>query len=92
VDERHREQIYTLTGPESISGKNIVELLSKATGYSHFKYCQGRPMDLRYYLDSLSQDIWFDARIKMEMGQIYRDLIDHDSSYQKAYSLPSGKV
>lgn len=49
-------------------------------------------MDLRYYLDSLSQDIWFDARIKMEMGQIYRDLIDHDSSYQKAYSLPSGKV
>ncbi|KAI8885847.1 NAD(P)-binding protein [Backusella circina FSU 941] len=91
INERHREQIYTLSGPESISGKNIVELLSKATGYSRFKYYQGRPMDLRYYLDNLSHDIWFDARLKMEMRQIYRDLIDHHSSYEKAYSLPSAK-
>lgn len=91
-DDQHDGQVYSLTGPESISGKRMVELLADATGYEHFKYCHGRPMDLNYYLSGLSKDVWFDARLKREMSHIYHDTYDKISYNDKAYCIPTGKL
>lgn len=91
LDDKHDGQVYSLTGPQSISGKSMVELLVHATGYQRFKYFHGRPMDLNYYLSGLSKDVWFDARLKGEMSQIYRDRFDKVAYNDKAYCIPTGK-
>lgn len=93
LDDQHDGQVYTLTGPEAISGKRLVELLTSATGYQQFKYCHGRPMDVGYYLSGLSKDVWFDARLKQEMAKIYRETFETAEGYKdKAYAIPTGKV
>lgn len=91
IDDKHDGQVYSLTGPESISGKRMVELLANATGYQQFKYCHGRPMDLRYYMSGLGKDVWFDARLKREMSQIYHDTFETVGYKDKAYCIPTGK-
>ncbi|KAG2232699.1 hypothetical protein BDF21DRAFT_386334 [Thamnidium elegans] len=91
LDDKHDGQVYSLTGPESISGKSMVELLIHATGYQKFKYFHGRPMDLNYYLSGLSKDVWFDARLKGEMSQIYHDRFDKVGYNNKAYCIPTEK-
>ncbi|KAI7892351.1 uncharacterized protein EV154DRAFT_504883, partial [Mucor mucedo] len=90
LDDRHDGQVYSLTGPESISGKRMVELLCQATGYQSFKYCHGRPMDLVYYMSGLAKDVWFDARLKREMSQIYHDTFETAAYREKAYCTPTG--
>jgi hypothetical protein len=90
LDEKHSQQVYTLTGPEPINGKHFVELLSSATGYTKFKFCHARPTDVQYYLDGLANDIWFDQRIKQEMTQLYKDGFGNYN--EKAYSVPSRKL
>jgi uncharacterized protein YbjT (DUF2867 family) len=92
LDDEHDGQVYTLTGPEAVSGKRMVELLTSATGYQQFKYCCGRPMDLGYYLSGLSKDVWFDARLKQEMSRIYHETFDSEGYKDKAYAIPTGKA
>ncbi|KAI9487916.1 hypothetical protein BDB00DRAFT_947798 [Zychaea mexicana] len=72
----HVGQVYTLTGPQAVNGKQLVYLLSKTTGFEKFEYRYVRPMDTAYYLDDLPKDIWFDARVKHEKSQIYSDSLD----------------
>ncbi|KAI8094829.1 uncharacterized protein B0P05DRAFT_523574 [Gilbertella persicaria] len=90
LDDAHDGQVYTLTGPQ-INGKQLVEYLSSSTGYAHFKYRHGRPMDLSYYLSGLSKDIWFDARLKQEMSHMYHDTFDRKAYKDKAYATPTDK-
>ncbi len=90
IEDQHDGQVYCLTGPEAINGKRMVELLANATGYEQFKFCHGRPMDLGYYLSGLSKDVWFDARLKQEMSQIYHDTFDKEEYTKKAYGIPTG--
>ncbi len=91
LSDQHDGQVYTLTGPETVHGKRLVEFLISATGYSHFKFHQGRPMDLNYYLSGLSKDVWFDARLKREMSQMYHDKFQEKTYTEKAYDIPTGK-
>lgn len=91
IDDQHDGQVYSLTG-DSVSGKRMVELLASATGYQQFKYCHGRPMDLVYYMSGLGKDVWFDARLKREMSQIYHDTFETSGYTEKAYCIPTGKV
>ncbi|KAI7849757.1 hypothetical protein BDC45DRAFT_488909 [Circinella umbellata] len=72
----HVGQVYTLTGPQAVNGKNLVHLLGKSTGYEKFEYRFVRPMDTGYYLSDLPKDIWFDARVKHEKSQIYSDTLE----------------
>lgn len=90
LEDKHDGQVYVLTGPEKLNGKRIIDHVINATGYQHFKYCRIRPMDLRYYLSDLCKDIWFDARIKRELSQIYRDEYNNQDYKTKAFSCPSG--
>lgn len=90
LNDKHDGQVYTLTGPEMLNGQRIVELLTLSTGYEHFKFCHGRLMDLGYYMSGLNKDVWFDARLKQEMSQIYHDTYEHSSYRDKAYANPTG--
>ncbi|EPB92363.1 hypothetical protein HMPREF1544_00661 [Mucor circinelloides 1006PhL] len=91
LNDKHDGQVYTLTGPEMLNGQRIVELLTLSTGYEHFKFCHGRLMDLGYYMSGLGKDVWFDARLKQEMSQIYHDTYEHNSYRDKAYANPTDK-
>lgn len=91
LDDEHDGQVYLLTGPEAVSGKRINEYLIEATGYQKFKFSQIRPMDLSYYLSGLGKDVWFDARMKREMSQIYHDEYDTFDYRTKAFCNPTGK-
>jgi hypothetical protein len=92
LHDEHDGQVYTLTGPETVHGKRLVELLTLTTGYSHFKFRYGRPMDVNYYLSGLCKDVWFDARLKREMSQMYHDKFQEKAYKEKAYDIPTGKT
>ncbi|KAL0080093.1 hypothetical protein J3Q64DRAFT_1752650 [Phycomyces blakesleeanus] len=89
LDNDHIDQVYTLTGPAMINGKQLADSLSEATGYDKMVYRHVRPMDLNYYLNELRKDIWFDARLKQERAQLYRDSFDNDSYRSKAFAIPT---
>ncbi|KAI8097279.1 uncharacterized protein BX664DRAFT_383583 [Halteromyces radiatus] len=89
LDDLHNGQVYTLTGSQVVNPKELVQMLSQATGYTKMEYKPTRPMDLAYYFNELKRDIWFDARIKHEKAQIYRDdLLAYDYC-SKAFGAPS---
>ncbi|CAO3651461.1 hypothetical protein BJ944DRAFT_271058 [Cunninghamella echinulata] len=89
LEDYHVGQIYTLTGSQIVQPKSLVQMLSQATGYTKLEYKWTRPMDLAYYLQDLKRDIWFDARLKQENAQIYRDEFDAFDYRSKAYSAPT---
>ncbi|CAO3652742.1 unnamed protein product [Mucor hiemalis] len=91
LEDEHDGQVYSLTGPEALNGKQIVKQLADATGYEQFKFYRGRPMDLGYYLRDLGKDVWFDARLKQEMSQIYHDKFENEDYKKKAYNVPTDK-
>ncbi|GAB5592391.1 hypothetical protein Unana1_07291 [Umbelopsis nana] len=90
LDDQHVGQTYTLTGPQHISGKELVHLLAESTGYKKLAYHRTRPMDLSFYLNELGKDIWFDARVKRESAQIYNDDFANYSYKSKVFGAPSG--
>ncbi|KAH8549507.1 hypothetical protein BGW37DRAFT_501448 [Umbelopsis sp. PMI_123] len=90
LDEQHVGQIYTLTGPKRISGKELVQLLADTTGYQKLTYHRTRRMDLSFYLQELGKDIWFDARVKREKAQMYQDDFVNYGYKSKVFSAPSG--
>jgi hypothetical protein len=92
LDDRHDGQVYILTGPEKVNGQRIIKHVIEATGYQNFKLSRCRPMDLSYYMRDLCKDIWFDARIKHEHSQIYRDQYEHQDYKSKAFASPTGKL
>lgn len=90
LHDNHVGQVYTLTGPEALTSKEILQMMSNATSYEGFKYHMARPMDISFYLRTLSHNIWFDARLKNEKLQLYRDLLECESSYRsKALFAPN---
>ncbi|KAI7906363.1 uncharacterized protein BX663DRAFT_496152 [Cokeromyces recurvatus] len=89
LEDKHDGQVYILTGPESMNGKQLVEKLAESTGYHQFKYLYSRPMDISYYLTGLGKDVLFDARLKHERYQIYHDTFDDKAYKTKAYAYPS---
>jgi hypothetical protein len=92
LNDKHAGQVYTLTGPEALTSKEIIQFMSNATTYKQFKYHMVRPMDIKYYLKNLSHNIWFDERIKNERLQSYRDLLECENGYRlKALAVPNGK-
>ena len=86
----HVGQVYTLTGPQAVNGKNLVHLLGKSTGYEKFEYRFVRPMDTGYYLSDLPKDIWFDARVKHEKSQIYSDTLEGYEYRTRLLRAPTG--
>lgn len=91
LHDDHVGQVYTLTGPQSVIGKQLVKWLSMATGYSKLGYRFVRLMDTRYYLEELPADIWFDARLKQEARQMYNDPLDDSLNYRyRAFAAPTG--
>lgn len=92
LQDNHVRQVYTLTGPEALTSQEILQMMSNATSYEGFKYLMARPMDISFYLRTLSHNIWFDARLKNEKVQLYRDLLECEASYRsKALFAPNGK-
>jgi hypothetical protein len=91
LDDLHDGQVYTLTGSQMTNPKSLVQMLSQATGYAKMEYRWTRPMDLAYYLQELKRDIWFDARLKQENAQIYRDDLDNFNYRSKAFAAPTSK-
>ncbi|KAI7863877.1 hypothetical protein BDF14DRAFT_1733201 [Spinellus fusiger] len=89
LEDQHQDQVYTLTGPASINSKQLADDLRDATGFNGMTYRQVRPMDLKYNLQELRKDIWFDARIKQESAQLYRDALDGESYSTKAFAVPT---
>lgn len=88
--DHHVGQVYTLTGPEALTSKEILQMMSNATRFSQFKYHMVRPMDTSYYLKNLSHNIWFDERIKNERLHAYRDLLECENGYRtKALAVPN---
>lgn len=94
LDNEHDGQVYTITGPEPVTAKELVTRLAKATGYESLKYKTVRPMDTQFYLEQLAHDIWFDARIKQEQRLMYNDpLSKGEYNYStRAFSLPTGMI
>ncbi|KAG1438286.1 hypothetical protein G6F56_012701 [Rhizopus delemar] len=91
MNSSHDGQVYILSGPESLNGKQMAQMMAEATGYQNYKYNQARPMDISYYLENLGMDIWFDARLKQEMSKIYQESFTNQDYRQKAYAIPSQK-
>lgn len=90
--DQHVGQVYTLTGPEALTSKEILAMMSNATRYTQFKYHMVRPMDTCFYLKNLCRDIWFDARIKKEKSNAYHDSLENVEGYRsRAFSVPNGK-
>jgi uncharacterized protein YbjT (DUF2867 family) len=84
-------QVYTLTGPETVTGKLIIEMMSNATTFKMHHYHMVRPMDTVYYLKDLRYNIWFDERLKKERSAVYKD--QSEFGYRtKALCLPNGKL
>ncbi|CAO3688440.1 unnamed protein product [Umbelopsis ramanniana] len=90
LDEQHIGQIYTLTGPKRVSGKELLQLLADTTGYQKLTYHRTRRMDLNFYLQELGKDIWFDARVKREKAQIFNDDFVNYGYKSKVFSAPNG--
>lgn len=91
MDQCHDGQVYTLSGPESLNGKQMAKMMADATGYQNYKFHQARAMDISYYLENLGMDIWFDARLKQEMAKTYQETFKEESYRQRAYDIPSSK-
>ncbi|KAI8391795.1 uncharacterized protein BYT42DRAFT_543288 [Radiomyces spectabilis] len=89
LEDDHIGQVYTLTGPQSVTGKQIMEMLCETTGYTKLTFEPTRSMDIRYYLENLRRDIWFDARLKQENRQIYHDTFEGYSYRTKAFAIPT---
>jgi uncharacterized protein YbjT (DUF2867 family) len=91
LDSYHAGQVYTLTGPEALTSRKMVQLLSSATRYKHYRYPMARPMDTCYYLTHLGNDIWFDERIKKDRSALYIDALENENGYTtKVFSAPNG--
>ncbi|KAG2186144.1 hypothetical protein INT43_002582 [Umbelopsis isabellina] len=90
LDAEHVGQVYTLTGPKHVSGKDLVNLLAKTTGYDKLLYQQVRRMDMSYYLNEIGRDIWFDARVKRERTQIYNDELANYNYKSRVFAAPNG--
>ncbi|KAG2209450.1 hypothetical protein INT47_008293 [Mucor saturninus] len=88
LEDCHVGQVYTLTGPEALKNKQMMQMMSDATRYTNYKNHMCRPMDTRFYLDGLCRDIWFDARIKNETAKSYRDVLETNAYRTKAFSVP----
>ncbi|KAI8337635.1 hypothetical protein BC941DRAFT_39981 [Chlamydoabsidia padenii] len=73
LDDLHVGQVYTLTGPQVVNGKDIIQSLVIATHYPTWRFMQIRPMDLRDYLYHLQTNIFFDARLKKDRARILMD-------------------
>ncbi|KAI8639949.1 hypothetical protein BD408DRAFT_370882 [Parasitella parasitica] len=87
LTDYHAGQVYTLTGPEAITSKSIVEMMSNATTYKLHRCLMVRPMDTACYLKDLRRNIWFDERLKKEKSAVYMD--QEDLGYRtKALCLP----
>ncbi|KAG0746712.1 hypothetical protein G6F57_007732 [Rhizopus arrhizus] len=91
MDQCHDGQVYTLSGPESLNGKQIAKMMADATGYQNYKFHQARAMDIAYYLENLGMDIWFDARLKQEMAKTYQETFKEENYRRRAYDIPSIK-
>ncbi|ORX55160.1 NAD(P)-binding protein [Hesseltinella vesiculosa] len=89
LEENHVGQVYTLTGSQPVNPKLLVNMLSQATGYNKMEYKWARSMDLAFYLQDLQRDIWFDARLKQEFAQIYRDNLETYEYRSKVLSAPT---
>ncbi|KAI9319329.1 hypothetical protein BX666DRAFT_1925132 [Dichotomocladium elegans] len=89
LPDQHAGQVYTLTGTDPVTGKEMVQHLIAATGFTKFAYQNIRPMDTDYYLFQLPMDIWFDARIKREQRQIYNDTLDGFDYSTRAFAAPT---
>ncbi|KAI8064444.1 hypothetical protein BC940DRAFT_276929 [Gongronella butleri] len=72
LHDQHNGQVYTLTGPRMVDGKQLVQMMGTATGYPRFRYQMIRPMDLQYYLRFLQKDIHFDARLKKDKTRLHQ--------------------
>ncbi|KAK4516837.1 uncharacterized protein ATC70_000162 [Mucor velutinosus] len=87
LNEYHAGQVYTLTGPEAVTSKSIVSMMSDATMYKLHRYLKVRLMDTAYYLRDLRRNIWFDERLKKERSAVYTD--QEEYGYRtKALCLP----
>lgn len=93
LNDRHAGQVYTLTGPQVVNGKNILRSLIKATHYTDFQFAQIRPRDLRHYLHSLQIDLSFDTRLKKDGVRIRNDDLQSDTYRYNIIKAPtrSGK-
>ncbi|KAI9281649.1 hypothetical protein BY458DRAFT_499277 [Sporodiniella umbellata] len=91
LNQNHDGQVYTLSGPEAINGKQMATLLATSTGYPNLKFQQTRPMDVSYYLENMGMDIWFDARLKQEMSKIYQDSYTNEEYRYRVYGAPTVK-
>ncbi|KAG2234407.1 hypothetical protein INT48_003634 [Thamnidium elegans] len=89
LDDNHVGQVYTCTGPESVTSKDLMQMMSNATSYDSFKYLMARAMDTKFYLNNLGRNIWFDARIKNEKNQAYHDLLETNSYRTKVLVVPN---
>ncbi|RCH82220.1 hypothetical protein CU098_006118, partial [Rhizopus stolonifer] len=90
VHDVHASQSYTLTGPEAITSKELIDMISHATRFKQIKYQMMRPMDTVFYLKSLSHNIWYDERIKKEKSRIYFDSLDNGHMYRlNAFTVPN---
>jgi uncharacterized protein YbjT (DUF2867 family) len=92
LDAQHIGQVYTLTGPKHVSGKDLVNLLAKTTGYDKLLYQQVRRMDMSYYLNEIGRDIWFDARVKREKAQVYNDELANYNYKSRVFGAPNSKT
>ncbi|KAI8337360.1 hypothetical protein EDC96DRAFT_450319 [Choanephora cucurbitarum] len=90
LDDKHSMQLYTLTGIEPVTSKDLIQILIDATQYNKMAYRLIRPMDTSFYLRNLSHNIWFDERIKREKSKIFYDNLDDTCAYrQNILNIPS---
>ncbi|KAI8374881.1 hypothetical protein BD560DRAFT_488950 [Blakeslea trispora] len=83
LNDQHSSQLYTLTGINSVNGKDLVQILIDATKCNKIAYKQARYMDTSFYLKNLGHNIWFDERLKQEKSRIFFDALDHTCSYRQ---------
>lgn len=91
LQDEHAGQVYTLTGPQAVNIKELIQTLNTTTGYGKLEYQYVRPMDTLYYLNNLPKDIWFDARLKQESREMYHDSLDGFAYRTRVFAAPTGK-
>ncbi|KAI9016289.1 hypothetical protein CLU79DRAFT_706980 [Phycomyces nitens] len=92
VPENYGGQTYILSGPESLNGQQIANLMASTTGYKLLVYRNSRAMDLSHYLKTMAKDIWFDARLKQERNQAYHSQLDNHDYASRAFGSPSASL
>ncbi|ORY99922.1 hypothetical protein BCR43DRAFT_521127 [Syncephalastrum racemosum] len=88
-NDQHAGQVYTLTGPQTLRIKDLIQWMRSATGFKKLEFVFTRPMDTAYYMQELRNDIWFDARIKREHSLIYQDTLDGYAYRSRILGAPS---